>query len=74
MRRRHFIGVTASAGLAAGAPTAAATPAIFELRYFHLRNGSQVDHTSDFLSRFFLPAAWRCGVSPMGFFSAVIAE
>jgi hypothetical protein len=79
MKRRDFVSVTTSAGLAAGPSAAAGPPAasassIFELRYFHLRNGSQVQRTTDFLGKYFLPAAQRAGVGPMGFFAAVIAE
>lgn len=68
------MGAAASAGLAA-APVAAAQPnAIFELRYYRMRNGSQTQRTSDFLSKYFVPAAERLGIGPLGFFGAVIAE
>jgi len=68
------MGAAASAGLAA-VPAAATQPnALFELRYYHLRNGSQAQRTSDFLSKHFLPAAMRLGIGPLGFFGAVIAE
>jgi len=74
MHRRDFIATAASSGLAA-APLAAATPnAFFELRYYHMRNGSQTQRTADFLGRHFLPAAQRLGIGPVGFFGAVIAE
>ena len=64
----------ASAGLAA-VPAAAAQPkAFYELRYYHMRNGSQTQRTADFLSKSLLPAAGRLGIGPLGFFSAVIGE
>ncbi len=74
MHRRQFAKAAASAGLAA-IPAAAAPPnAFFELRYYHMRTGSQTQRTSDFLSKYFLPAAQRLGIGPLGFFGAVIAE
>ena len=39
-----------------------------------MRNGSQTQRTSDFLSKCFLPAAERLGIGPLGFFGAVIGE
>lgn len=75
MNRRHFIQSAASAGIAA-APAAAAggRNAIFELRYFRLRNGSQTRQTTQFLSKYYLPSARRAGAGPFGFFNAVIAQ
>jgi NIPSNAP protein len=74
MQRRQFVRTAASAGLAA-VPAAAAQPnAFFELRYYHMRNGSQTQRTADFLSKHFLPAAQRLGIGPLGFFGAVVAE
>ena len=73
MQRRQFVGAAASAGLAA-VPAAAQPNAFFELRYYHMRNGSQTQRTADFLSKYFLPAAQRVGIGPLGFFSAVVAE
>lgn len=75
MNRRQFINAAASAGLAGSAAAAAAAkPAIYELRYFRLRNGSQVQRTNDFLDKHLLPAAQRAGAGSIGFFSALIAE
>jgi hypothetical protein len=74
MQRRQFVGAAASAGLAAAPVAAAQQNAFFELRYYHMRNGSQTQRTSDFLSKHFLPAAQRLGIGPLGFFGAVIAE
>ncbi len=72
MNRRHLITVTAALSV----PGAGATVknAIFELRYFHLRNGAQIQRTSDFFGKYYLPAAQRLGIGPLGFFNAVIAE
>ncbi len=72
MNRRHLI--AAAAALTVPAPGAAAKPAIFELRYFRMRNGAQVQRTSDFFSKIYLPAARRVGVGTVGFFNALIAE
>jgi hypothetical protein len=74
MQRRQFVGAAASAGLAAVPAAAAQQNSFFELRYYHMRNGNQTQRTSDFLSRYFLPAAQRLGIGPLGFFGAVIAE
>jgi len=72
MNRRNFV-VSAAAG--AAAPAAAAPPrAVFELRYVRMRNGNQGQRTSDFYSRWYLPALQRLGVGPCGFFNAVIGE
>jgi hypothetical protein len=74
MNRRHFVSVSASAGLAAAPLSAATRNATFELRYFMMRNGSQTQRTSDFLSKTWLSAAQRLGIGPVGFFNAVIGE
>jgi hypothetical protein len=76
MNRRKFLNSAATAGLAAGAPAAAAPTknAIFELMYFRMRNGNQTQRTSDFLSKALMPALERAGAGPMGFFGAVIGE
>src|SRR6185295_4472919 len=76
MNRRKFLN-SAAAGMAAGSPAAAAASAnnaIFELRYFRLRNGNQMQRTSDFLSKTLMPALERAGAKPAGFFNALIAE
>jgi hypothetical protein len=76
MERRTFL-TTAGAAGAAGLPAAAAETArnaIFDLRWFRMRNGSQVSRTSAFLGKHFVPAARRAGMGQMGFFNAVIAD
>ena len=71
--RRQFISTGAAAGLGA-VPAAAAQPnAFFELRYYYMRTGPQVERTTGFLSKHFLPAAQRLGLGPLGFFGAMIA-
>jgi hypothetical protein len=45
---------------------------IIELRYFHMRNGRQVERTTNYLRRGLLPAFERAGVGPAGCFSSVI--
>lgn len=72
MNRRNLI--TAAAALSVPAPGSAVKNAIFELRYFRMRNGAQVQRTSDFFAKYYLPAAQRLGIGPLGFFNAFIAE
>jgi len=74
IERRQFVKAAASAGLAAMPAAAAPQSAFFELRYYHMRTGSQTPRTADFLGKHFLPAAQRLGIGPLGFFGAVIAE
>jgi hypothetical protein len=74
MQRRQFVGAAASAGFVPAPAAAAQQNAIFELRYYHMRNGSQTGRTADFLRSHFLPAAQRLGIGPLGFFGAVIGE
>ena len=74
IERRQFMGAAASAGLAAVPAAAAQQNAFIELRYYHMRTGSQTQRTSDFLGKYFLPAAQRLGIGPLGFFGVVIAE
>ena len=72
MNRRNLI--TGAAALSVPAPGATAKNATYELRYFRMRNGSQIQRTSDFLSKVYLPAAQRLGIGPVGFFNALIGE
>jgi hypothetical protein len=73
MNRRRLI--TAAAALSvSGAGASVENNAIFELRYFRMRNGAQLQRTSDFFGKHYLPAAQRLGIGPLGFFNAVIAE
>jgi hypothetical protein len=72
MNRRHLL--TAAAALSVPGAGAAVKNAIFELRYFRLRNGAQIQRTSDFFGKYYLPAAQRLGIGPLGFFNAIIGE
>jgi hypothetical protein len=79
MKRRQFLTNAAATGLAAAAPapqSQAGAPKnqIFHLTYFYMRNGSQVQRTTEYLSSVFLPAARRAGAGPVGFFSPVIGD
>lgn len=74
MNRRNFVTAAASAGLAARPASAAGTNAIFEMRYFHMRSGNQLQRTTDYLEKYVAPASKRLGIGPCGFFSALIAE
>jgi hypothetical protein len=75
MNRRNFLTASAVAGFTLPAVSAASKNAVFELRYFRLRNShaNQMRRTSDFLAKGVLPAARRAGVGPIGFFSGMIA-
>jgi len=75
MNRRKFINSAAAAGVGAAAPAAAAPAknAIYELRYFYMRNGNQGQRTAEFLGKALMPALQRGGARPIGFFNAVIA-
>src|ERR1700676_157931 len=66
--------ITAAAALSVPAAGAPVKNAIYELRYFRMRNGAQIQRTSDFLAKFYLPAAQRLGIGPMGLFNALIGE
>lgn len=72
MNRRNLI--TGAAALSVPASGAPSKNAIFELRYFRMRNGAQIQRTSDFLGKYFLPAAQRIGIGPLGFFNALVAD
>src|SRR5690242_8534440 len=77
MNRRKFINSAAVAGMATGVSAANAAPSkseVYELRYFRMRNGNQMQRTSDFLSKTLQPALQRAGAGPVGFFNALIGE
>src|SRR5690349_6377290 len=74
MNRRNFVTAAATAGMAAAPLSAAGGNGIFELRYFRMRNGGQVQRTTEFLGNVLVPAAKRAGSGPLGFFNAVIGE
>jgi hypothetical protein len=74
MKRRQFVTTAAAAGLASAAPADAPKNSIFQLLYFYMRTGSQVQRTTEYLNNVYLPAARRAGLGPVGFFSPVIGE
>jgi hypothetical protein len=74
MNRRNFMTAAAAAGMAAAPLSAAGENRIFELRWFRMRNGPQVQRTTEFLGGVLAPAAKRAGSGPLGFFSATIGE
>ena len=76
MNRRKFLNSAATAGLAAGVHRSRRARQERHLRvaYFRMRNGNQIQRTSDFLSKSLMPAWQRAGAGPMGFFNAVIGE
>ena len=75
MNRRKFIAASSAAGLStAAAAENSPKSSIYSLSYFYMRNGSQVNRTTDYLRDTYLPAARRNGVGPVGFFSPVFGE
>jgi hypothetical protein len=71
-RRRSLLAVPAAA---AALPAADRAPSILELRYFQLRNGSdmQSQRTGDFIRQSFMPAVARAGGKVHGVFANLIA-
>lgn len=69
--------LAASIGGSAALASAQETPkrAFFELRCYYMRNSesNQVQRTTEFVTRVYLPAARRAGIDPIGIFSSVIA-
>ena len=51
---------------------AAEKRAYFDLRYYRMRNGPQVERTTRYLQRGWMPAAQRAGIGPLGFFNCTI--
>jgi hypothetical protein len=72
--RRHFLTAAGVAALGPPPASAARQNAFFELHYYEMRTGNQTERTSDFLSKYLLPAAGRLGIGPLGFFMPVIGE
>lgn len=72
MNRRSFLS-TAASGAAMPAETPSAAPAYYHLLWHFMRNGTQVERTTKYLSDAFLPASRRAGAGTAGFFSAVVA-
>ena len=72
MKRRSVLALPLAAAMA-HADEAAAAPAVFELRRYQLRSGKQVERTTDYLRRGWLPAAQRAGAGPIGLFNALVA-
>ena len=74
MKRRQFVATTAAASLAAAAPADPPKNSIYQLTYYYMRSGTQVERTTRYLSEVYLPAAKRNGIGPVGFFSPVVGE
>jgi len=71
-----MLAATFAAGAASSsAQTAPQSASYYELRYFRMRTDrtEQNRRTSEFLSRYYMPAAKRAGAGPIGLFSASIA-
>ena len=73
MQRRNFLAAGAGAGFVTAAEEQNTAPAYYHLLHYYMRNGTQLERTTKYLSDAFLPAAKRAGVRTAGFFSAVIA-
>jgi hypothetical protein len=71
MERRSFFALPLGAALIANS-AAAEKRAYFDLRYFRMRNGPQVERTTRYLQRGWMPAAQRAGIGPLGFFNCTI--
>jgi hypothetical protein len=74
MNRRYFVGAAGALATGTAASQAARKPAILEMRYIRMRNGSQVQRTTDFLSKAAFPSMQKAGFQRAGFFSAVVGE
>jgi len=75
MNRRDFL-YSAAAAAPAGALAQGASPStvkLIELRYYRMRNGTQVQRTTEFLQTHYLPAARRAGIGPVALFNGVVA-
>lgn len=73
MQRRTLLTLPLGATFLQAQTPAATQRVLLELRYFHMRQGRQVQRTTDYLQRGLAPAWERAGVRPVGCFSAVIA-
>jgi hypothetical protein len=74
MKRRSFLTTSAAAGFASAAETEPAGNAWFHLLYFYMRQGPQVQRTTEYLRDVCLPAMKRNAIGPVGFFSPVFGE
>jgi len=74
MKRRQLLAGAVAGGMAYSSAAEPPKNAIFDLRYFYMRSGSQVERTTQYLNTVFLPAARRNGMGPVGFFSPVVGE
>jgi len=73
VQRRTVLTLPIGAALMQAQTPAASQRAIIELRYYRMRNGRQVERTTNYLQRGLLPATVRAGIHPVGCFSVVIA-
>src|ERR1043165_825664 len=74
MHRRTFLAASSLAPLARAAEPEHPKNASYHLVYYYMRNGTQVERTTQYLQKVWLPAAQRAGIGPLGFFSPVLAE
>ena len=66
MHRRTFLATSSLAPLARAAETEQPKNAFYHLVYYYMRNGSQVDRTTQYLQKVWMPAAQRAGIGPVG--------
>jgi hypothetical protein len=74
MMRRNFVAASALAGLAGAAQPETPADSYYRLDYYYLRQGPQVERTTEYLSKILVPAAKRAGAGPVGLFSPVIGD
>ena len=74
MHRRTFLATSSLAPLARAAEPEQAKNAFYHLVYYYMRNGAQVERTTQYLQKVWMPAAQRAGIGPLGFFSPVLGE
>jgi hypothetical protein len=46
----------------------------YEMQYFHMKTGPQMERSNEFFGKYYMPAITRLGAPPVGFFSPVIGE
>jgi hypothetical protein len=74
MQRRTFLATSSLAPLARAAEPEQPKNAFYHLVYYYMRNGTQVERTTQYLQKAWMPAAERAGIGPMGFFSPVLGD
>jgi hypothetical protein len=76
MNRRDFVASAATAAAEVSAQSPGQAPAVFELRYYRLRNGpeNQRQRLPEGLTKIYVPAAQRSGAGECGVFLSSVGE